>query len=286
MFKNRKRMVRVILTMLIVIVMYMVKKNRENHTSKGFDISVTEMDEKVLEHRRGIYEKYVKRIFDRVCAMGVIIIFSPLYIFIAIMVRIKLGSPIVFTQERPGIIGADGKETIFKMYKFRTMTNARDENGELLPDDMRMTSFGAWLRQTSCDELLEIFNILKGDMSLIGPRPQLVRDMVFMTDEQRKRHTVLPGLSGLAQVNGRNEIDWEERLNWDLKYIKEITFFGDMKIILKTIEKAFVKQEGITTSGMSTSEDFGDYLLRIGTISRDEYDEKQMLAKKILKENL
>ena len=160
------------------------------------------------------YTRYSKRFLDIVCSLLAILAFSWLYLIIALLVRWKLGSPILFTQLRPG-----KDERIFKMYKFRTMTDARDEKGELLPDEVRLTPFGKWLRATSLDELPEAFNILKGDMSIIGPRPQLVRDMVFMTNEQRKRHTVRPGLSGLAQVNGRNDIDWVDKLAWDLKYI-------------------------------------------------------------------
>ena len=168
------------------------------------------------------------------------------------------------------------------MYKFRSMTNARDENGELLPDEVRLTSFGKKLRASSLDELPELFNILKGDMSVVGPRPQLVRDMVFMTAEQRKRHSVRPGLTGLAQVNGRNAIDWEKKLAYDLEYIKRITFSGDMKIIWQTARKALLSQEGITEEGMATAEDYGDYLLRSGKVNSDIYEKKQLEARKLL----
>ena len=248
------------------------------HSGKKYDGS------KIVPYRQSFYMKYIKRLFDIVCSSLAIICFSWLYIIIAILVRIKLGTPVLFTQLRPGVINPDtGKETIFKMYKFRSMTDEKDENGELLPDDERLTKFGKWLRSTSLDELPEAFNILKGDMSIIGPRPQLVRDIVFMSDEQRMRHTVKPGLSGLAQVNGRNDIDWEEKLGWDLKYIKDITFFSDLKLILQTVVKAFIKQEGITEKGMSTAEDYGDYLLRKGKINKELYDEKQKEAKMLLK---
>ncbi len=223
------------------------------------------------------YEKYVKRKLDILCALLAIVTFSWLYVIIAILVRIKLGSPVLFTQPRPG-----KNEKIFKMYKFRTMTDERDENGELLPDEVRLTKFGKWLRSTSLDELPEAFNILKGDMSVIGPRPQLVRDMVFMTKRQRRRHVVKPGLSGLAQVNGRNDIDWEDKLEWDLKYIRKITFLGDAKIVLQTVMKAFVKQEGITEGDMATAEDYGDYLLGRGKVSKEEYEEKQEEARELL----
>ncbi|WP_418579378.1 sugar transferase [Hungatella sp.] len=236
-----------------------------------------------MTHKQGIYEKYIKCFFDIICSSLAILCFGWLYIIVAVLVKIKLGSPVLFTQPRPGKIGKDGKETIFKMYKFRTMTDVRDEKWELLPDEVRLTQFGKMLRSTSLDELPEVFNILKGDMSIIGPRPQLVRDMVFMTDEQRKRHSVRPGLSGLAQVNGRNDIDWEDKLNWDLKYIEKITFMGDVKIIFQTIMKAFVKQEGITEGDMATAEDFGDYLLRKGKVCKEEYDKKQVEAKDLLK---
>lgn len=236
----------------------------------------------ITPRKMGFYEKYVKRVIDITCAVGAIVVFSPLYLGVALLVRTKLGSPVLFTQDRPGLIGPDGKETVFKMYKFRSMTDERDENGELLPDDVRLTKFGKWLRNTSLDELPEAFNILNGTMSVIGPRPQLVRDMVFMTDEQRMRHTAKPGLSGLAQVNGRNAISWGDKINWDLKYIEKISLKEDLKIIFETVKKAFIKQEGITQDDMATAEDFGDYLLRIGKIEKEEYGQKQLLAKKIL----
>ena len=232
--------------------------------------------------KMGFYEKYVKRAIDIASATGAIVVFSPLYLGVAALVKIKLGSPVLFTQDRPGLIGPDGKENVFKMYKFRTMTDERDENGELLPDDVRLTKFGKWLRNTSLDELPEAFNILNGTMSVIGPRPQLVRDMVFMTDEQRMRHTAKPGLSGLAQVNGRNAISWEDTIEWDLKYIEKVSFLEDMKIILETVKKAFVKQEGITQDDMATAEDFGDYLLRMGKVDKSESEMKQNIAKRIL----
>lgn len=239
----------------------------------------------ITPRKMGFYEKYVKRAIDITCATGAIVVFSPLYLGVALLVRTKLGSPVLFTQDRPGLIGPDGKETIFKMYKFRSMTDERDENGELLPDDVRLTKFGKWLRNTSLDELPEAFNILNGTMSVIGPRPQLVRDMVFMTDTQRMRHTAKPGLSGLAQVNGRNAISWEDKINWDLKYIEKVSFKEDLKIILETVKKAFIKQEGITQDDMATAEDYGDYLLRTEKVDKNEYEQKQQMAKKILIEN-
>ena len=226
----------------------------------------------------GFYEKYIKRFFDIVCSLLAIIVFGWLYAIIAVLVKMKLGSPVIFTQPRPG-----KDEKIFKMYKFRSMTDERDENGELLPDEARLTKYGKWLRSTSLDELPEAFNILNGTMSVIGPRPQLVKDLVFMTPEQRMRHTAKPGLSGLAQVNGRNDISWEDKLSWDLKYIENITFIGDIKIIFATVGKAFIKHEGITEGDMATAEDFGDYLLSRGRVGKEEYDLKQAEAEEKLK---
>jgi len=217
-----------------------------------------------------MYKKFFKRLIDILCALAALIVFSWLYIIVAILVRVNLGSPVIFKQPRPG---KDCK--IFKLYKFRTMTDERDENGKLLPDDVRLTKFGRFLRSTSLDELPEAINILKGDMSVVGPRPQLVRDMVFFSDEQMKRQSVTPGLTGLAQISGRNGITWEEKINFDLEYIKNITFFGDCKIIFLTVWKAFVKSEGVSQEGMDTAEDFGDYLLRCGAVTKEEYDIKQ-----------
>ena len=217
-----------------------------------------------------MYQKYFKRVIDIMCALAAIIVFSWLYIIVAILVRVKLGSPVIFKQKRPGLNGK-----IFRLYKFRSMTNECDENGNLLSDDKRLTKFGKFLRSSSLDELPEAFNILKGDMSVVGPRPQLVRDMVFFTDEQMKRQSVRPGLSGLAQVNGRNGISWEEKLDFDLEYIKKITFAQDVKIIFLTVWRAFVKQDGISQDGMDTAEDLGDYLLRTGKVTQEEYNDKQ-----------
>ena len=224
------------------------------------------------------YEKYFKRLFDFVCSLVAIILFSWLFLIIGLLVRMKLGSPVLFKQARPG-----KNEKIFNMYKFRTMTDDRDEAGDLLPDEIRLTSFGKWLRSTSLDELPELFNILKGDMSFVGPRPLLVRDMVFMTEQQRERHSVRQGLTGLAQINGRNNILWQDKLEWDAKYIREITFLGDLKIIPQTIHTAFIKREGITDGDMATAEDFGEYLLRTGVISEEYYNQKQDEAKGLLK---
>lgn len=186
----------------------------------------------------GLYEKYFKRLVDIVCSLVAIVLLSWLYIIVAILVRKKLGSPVIFCQQRPG-----KDEKVFKLYKFRTMTDERDENGELLPDEVRLTEFGKKLRASSLDELPELFNILKGDMSIIGPRPLLVSYLPWYTEEEKHRHDVRPGLSGLAQVNGRNFVDWDRRLQFDMEYINKITFFGDIKIIWLTIASVLKKSD-------------------------------------------
>lgn len=233
-----------------------------------------------MSGKDGFYNKYIKRLLDIICALLAFTATGPVYLIVAILVKIKLGSPILFTQERPG-----KDEKIFKMYKFRTMTDERDDNGELLPDEERLTPFGKLLRSTSLDELPEAINILKGDMSVVGPRPQLVRDMVFMTPEQRKRHTVKPGLSGLAQVSGRNALDWEEKLKIDLDYISNISFENDAKIVGITVRKVFFHDSGSDNIEDNTelTEDYGDYLLSHGKIDRKIYEEKQLEAKRLLK---
>ena len=218
-----------------------------------------------------MYRKYIKRILDFTLSLIALIVLSPILLITATLVKIKLGSPIIFKQQRPG-----KNEKIFTLYKFRTMTKKKDEKGKLLPDEQRLTRFGKILRSTSLDELPELLNILKGDMAIVGPRPQLIKDMIFMTTEQRKRHTVRQGLTGLAQVNGRNNLTWEEKINYDLKYINKITFFEDCKVILKTIIKVF-KREDIETEGMETAEDLCDYLLRTNKISEEEYNKKMEL---------
>lgn len=260
----------------VALATHIKKKKAEKTTYRAKEVT------KISPREMGIYEKYIKRGIDIICASGALIVFSPVYLVVAFMVKCKLGSPVLFTQDRPGL-AEDGKETVFKMYKFRTMTDARDENGELLPDDVRLTAFGKWLRKTSLDELPEAINILNGTMSVIGPRPQLVRDMVFMTEEQRMRHTAKPGLSGLAQVNGRNAISWEDKIGWDLEYIRKVCLWEDLKIIIATVKKALIHQEGISQEDMATAEDYGDYLLRSGKISQQEYDQRQAQAKKIMK---
>lgn len=198
-----------------------------------------------------MYNKFFKRFFDIICALSAIIVFSWLYIIVAVLVRVKLGKPVLFKQERPG-----KNEKIFKLYKFRTMTDQRDENGKLLSDEVRLTKFGKFLRKTSLDELPEAFNILKGDMSVVGPRPLLVKYLPRYNERQKRRHEVRPGLTGLAQVNGRNGISWEEKFDWDVKYLDNITFISDVKIIFLTVWKAFVKEEGITSENSSTMEEF------------------------------
>ncbi|MGN0502459.1 MAG: sugar transferase [Ruminococcus sp.] len=198
----------------------------------------------------GPYERFIKRPMDIICALFAIILFFWLYIIVAVVVRIKLGSPVLFKQERPG-----KNEKIFKLYKFRTMTDEKDENGELLPDDVRLTKFGKFLRSTSLDELPEAFNILKGDMSVIGPRPLLVQYLPLYNEKQRRRHEVRPGLSGYAQVNGRNSVSWEEKFNLDVEYVDKITFAGDVKIVFDTVVKT-IKREGISSASSATMEAF------------------------------
>lgn len=199
----------------------------------------------MLKGKNGFYNRYVKRIIDIICALLAIMVFWWLYLIVAVLVRIKLGSPIIFKQERPGKIDKKtGKETIFNLYKFRTMTDKRDVEGNLLPDDVRLTKFGRILRSTSLDELPEAFNILKGDMSVIGPRPLLVEYLPYYTKEEHHRHDVRPGLSGWAQINGRNAIDsWEQRFQYDLEYVKNVSFTFDIKVVLKTIEKVLKRSD-------------------------------------------
>ena len=196
------------------------------------------------------YRKYGKRIFDLCLTVPAFVVLSPVMLVTAGLVAVKLGRPVLFTQERPGY-----KEKIFRMYKFRTMTDARNANGELLSDEERLTPFGEKLRSTSLDELPELFNILKGDMSLVGPRPLLVQYLPLYNKRQHKRHSVLPGITGLAQINGRNSISWEEKFEYDVQYAKHVTFFGDLKILFETVFKV-LKREGINSENSATMEDF------------------------------
>ncbi|MBD5458728.1 MAG: sugar transferase [Lachnospiraceae bacterium] len=200
-----------------------------------------------------MYERYIKRFFDIVLSLTAIIILSPLYIILGILVRVKLGSPVFFRQERPGRNGE-----IFTLCKFRTMTDKRDEKGELLPDEERLTKFGKMLRSTSLDELPELFTILKGDMSLVGPRPLLVKYLPWYSEEERHRHDVRPGLTGLAQVNGRNTIGWEERFAYDLEYVRHCSFLMDVKIIGMTVGKVLNRSD-ILSGAEQTTEDFDIY---------------------------
>ena len=197
-----------------------------------------------------IYKKYFKRPMDFILSSIAIIILSPILIAVAVLVRLKLGSPVLFKQKRPG-----KNEKIFTMYKFRTMTDKKDEKGNLLPDSVRLTRFGKMLRSTSIDELPELFNILIGDMSIVGPRPLLEEYIPLYDENQRRRHEVLPGLTGLAKINGRNAISWDEKFKLDIIYVDNITFIGDIKIILQTVKKVFIK-EGINSESSATMEPF------------------------------
>ena len=198
----------------------------------------------------GPYEKYIKRPQDFLCALAALVVLSPVMLVTALLVRIKLGSPVLFTQDRPG---KDGK--IFKLYKFRSMTDEKDADGNLLPDEDRLPVFGKKLRATSLDELPELLNILNGDMSVVGPRPLLVRYLPRYNEHQARRHEVRPGFTGLAQVHGRNAISWEEKFDWDVKYVDHITFSGDWKIIWDTLQ-IVLKREGISSESSATMEEF------------------------------
>lgn len=229
-----------------------------------------------------MYAKCFKRLMDFTLSLMAMLFLLPILVILAIIGAITMQGNPFFTQQRPGRIDKKtGKEKIFKLIKFRTMSNAKDKDGNLLPDAVRLNKYGQLLRKTSLDELPELLNIIKGDMSIVGPRPQLVRDMVFMSDEQRKRHLVRPGLTGLAQISGRNNITWEEKFDFDLKYMEKITFLGDIKIIFGTVSKVFAADD-VVREGTVSDMDFGDWLLSEGKIERAEYDEKQVEAKEIL----
>lgn len=224
-----------------------------------------------------IYEKCFKRLFDIVFSFLALVILSPALLVVAILVRIKLGSPVIFKQERPG-----KNEKIFKLYKFRTMSDKRDKNGKLLPDEKRLTKFGKKLRSTSLDELPELFNILRGDMSFVGPRPMLVKDLVFFDKKTLERQSVTPGLTGLAQVKGRNSISWEDRFKYDLEYVRKISFVLDVKIIALTL-LLVLRRDGIGENGGDLSMDYGDYLLKSKKIDKGYYEKKQIIADKIIR---
>lgn len=217
--------------------------------------AMSEIETKLIHKPYGPYEKFFKRPLDLACGLAAVIVFCWLYAIIAILVRIKLGSPVLFTQDRPG-----KDEKIFKLYKFRSMSNARDENGELLPDTVRLTKFGRMLRSTSLDELPEAFNIIKGDMSVIGPRPLAVQYLPYYTEEENHRHDVRPGLSGLAQVHGRNSVNWEEKFAYDVQYVQKITFLNDVKIIFLTLKTA-LKRESIGERGVDEYDRRGKSIL-------------------------
>ena len=229
-----------------------------------------------------MYAKFFKRLIDFTVSFTALIVLSPIMLILMIIGAIVMKGNPFFLQPRPGKKGKDGKEKIFYLIKFRSMTNARDIDGNLLPDEQRLGRYGAWLRSTSADELPSLINILTGSVSLVGPRPFLVRDLVFMSDAQRRRHAVRPGLTGLAQVNGRNNITWQQKFAYDLQYIDDgITFMGDMRILLKTVGKVW-KRKDIVREGTVSDVDFGDWLLQEGKVSRAEYEQKQVEAKELL----
>ncbi|MDD4599658.1 MAG: sugar transferase [Negativicutes bacterium] len=213
--------------------------------------AVTRTEPTVKPHQKiGLYRKYFKRVMDSVLSLCALIVLSPVLLITALIVKVKIGSPVLFKQKRPGL-----NEKIFMMYKFRTMTDKRDESGNLLSDEMRLTRFGKILRSTSLDELPELINIVKGDMSIVGPRPLLVQYLPLYNAYQKHRHDVRPGLTGYAQINGRNAISWEDKFDFDVKYTQSITFLGDWKIIFKTVVKVF-EREGISSENAATMEEF------------------------------
>lgn len=229
-----------------------------------------------------LYRSFFKRFYDIVLSGLALIVLSPILLILTVLGAIKMKGNPFFAQMRPGKINKrTGQEKIFKLIKFRTMTCEKDENGNLLPDEKRLTKYGKILRSTSLDELPELINIFIGDMAIVGPRPQLVRDMVFMSEEQRQRHNVRPGLTGLAQVSGRNNITWEQKFEYDLQYVERITMWKDLKVIFLTAYKVF-KRSDIERDGTVSDIDFGDWRLKQGNISRQEYEQKQEEAKVIL----
>ena len=230
-----------------------------------------------------MYAKFFKRLIDIILSVTALIALSPLLLILTVVGAIAMKGNPFFLQPRPGKKGKDGKEKIFYLIKFRTMSNAKDKNGNLLPDDQRLGKYGTWLRSTSLDELPSLANIALAHISIVGPRPQLVRDMTFMTEEQRRRHNIRPGLTGLAQVNGRNNITWEQKFEYDLQYIDSgITFIRDMKIIFQTVGKV-LKRSDTVREGTVSDMDFGDWLMIQGKVDQETYDAKQAEAKEMLK---
>lgn len=230
-----------------------------------------------------MYAKFFKRLIDFILSVTALIVLSPVLLILTVVGAIAMKGNPFFLQPRPGKKGKDGKEKIFKLIKLRTMSNAKDKDGNLLPDDQRLGKYGTWLRSTSLDELPELVNIALGSLSICGPRPFLVRDVVFMSEEQRRRHDVRPGLTGLAQVNGRNNITWEQKIEFDLEYIdKGITFISDVKIILQTVGKV-LKRSDTVREGTVSDMDFGDWLMMEGKVNQETYDAKQAEAKEMLR---
>ena len=229
-----------------------------------------------------MYAKIFKRLMDFILSVTALIVLSPVLLILTVVGAIVMKGNPFFIQPRPGKKGKDGKEKVFKLIKFRTMSNAKDKDGNLLPDNQRLGQYGTWLRSTSLDELPELINIAVGHLGICGPRPFLIRDCVFMTEEQRRRHDVRPGLTGLAQVNGRNNITWEQKIEYDLQYIDGgITFIGDMKIIFKTVENV-LRRRDIVRDGTVSDIDFGDWLMMEGKVDQETYDTKQVEAKEML----
>lgn len=230
-----------------------------------------------------MYIRFFKRFLDLTLSLAAFIVLLPILLIFVVVGAIAMKGNPFFVQPRPGKKDKSGKEKIFKLVKFRTMSNAKDKNGNLLPDDKRLGKYGAWLRSTSIDELPSLVNIIKGDLAIVGPRPQLVRDMTFMTDEQRRRHDVRPGLTGLAQVNGRNSITWEKKFEYDLQYVDSgITFCKDAKIILRTVTEVLKKSDTVR-EGTVSDIDFGDWLMMEGKIDKEDYDAKQAEAVELLR---
>ncbi len=244
--RGKKLLSTVVLALTSGTVIYnLSKKYRKTKEEQSIDSRV-----KKQSHKPGFYERYIKRLQDFLCALAAVVVLSPVMAVTALLVRLKLGSPVIFKQERPGLNGK-----VFTLYKFRTMTDEKDTEGNLLPDEVRLTKFGKMLRSTSLDELPELFNILKGDMSVVGPRPLLVRYLPLYNAHQARRHEVRPGFTGYAQVHGRNAISWEEKFNLDVEYVDHVTFVGDWKIILQTV-RTVLKREGISSESSVTMEEF------------------------------